>query len=656
MNANHGSSSNIRRVPDAHPLDAPRFRMPVLSALIALLIHALPAFVTSSGAATYYVATTGNDANPGTAARPFQTIKRGARALAPGDTLRVKSGTYPEASRDLLPSGPSASQPTTLEGEPGSERPVLRPTTPKQGGILIISAARRNLRFRNLVFDARALRKGHSQVLAASGTGITFEDCEAIGSPNMWEYGRVMTVSKDAIVTVRRCVLRGGGSPKTSQGGVGVHGFYWSGCNGLIENCEIYDNDGLGIQLYKTTSTTCVSSNVFRNNYVHHNGKTGIYMARGYDNRVYNNIVAHNRRGVWFTCNRNYLDNNTICNNRTAGVEITGGSGAVRNNIVYANGRNIYQHGGKPAISNNLTTDPGFVNADANDFRLEAGSPAIDAGATLPEMTTDRDGTPRPRGRAFDIGAYEYAGAAAARSAAPSARGYTVDRLLFADDFSDGLENWVVEKAKQAQVRLVDGVVDIRRGRQTSIWYRKPLSERVMIEYRARGLEGDGRPTDLNALWMARDRLSTPPLSLDTFFDTGGRLRFESLAAYYTGLGSNGNQTFRFRRFYDPANLPPQVRELARGRNRVILRDHDSDGQFRNAQGGFMTPGQWYKFTLVYFEGLVEVYIDGVRAFQYREQPWDVPAYDRGYFAFRTTFGSHVQFDDVRISSLRGAR
>jgi hypothetical protein len=231
---------------------------------------------------------------------------------------------------------------------------------------------------------------------------------------------------------------------------------------------------------------------------------------------------------------------------------------------------------------------------------------------------------------------------------------YEIDRLIFRDDFDGDLREWVIEKRPQTQVQIVNGVVDIRHGRQTSIWYRNPLQRRVMIEYRARALQEEGQPTDLNALWMARDRESKPPLSMDNFFDTEGRLRFDLLATFYTGFGSNRNTTFNFRRFYDPSNIPPQAQQLQRNNGRVILQHHQSnDGMFRNPQGTFITPGQWYKFQLVYFDGLVEVYLDDRRAFRYREQPYDLPAYDRGYFAFRTTLDSRTQFDSVRIYSLR---
>jgi hypothetical protein len=39
---------------------------------------------------------------------------------------------------------------------------------------------------------------------------------------------------------------------------------------------------------------------------------------------------------------------------------------------------------------------------------LLLGSPAIDVGQTLVDVTTDLEGTPRPQGNAYDIGAYEY--------------------------------------------------------------------------------------------------------------------------------------------------------------------------------------------------------------------------------------------------------
>ena len=48
------------------------------------------------------------------------------------------------------------------------------------------------------------------------------------------------------------------------------------------------------------------------------------------------------------------------------------------------------------------------MDAPNANFRLHAGSAAIDAGVTIPELITDIAGVARSEGLAFDIGAYEY--------------------------------------------------------------------------------------------------------------------------------------------------------------------------------------------------------------------------------------------------------
>ncbi len=56
---------------------------------------------------------------------------------------------------------------------------------------------------------------------------------------------------------------------------------------------------------------------------------------------------------------------------------------------------------------NGIEGDPLWVNPANNDYHLQTGSPAIDAGAPVP-VPNDIEGTPRPQGAGWDLGAYEF--------------------------------------------------------------------------------------------------------------------------------------------------------------------------------------------------------------------------------------------------------
>jgi hypothetical protein len=57
---------------------------------------------------------------------------------------------------------------------------------------------------------------------------------------------------------------------------------------------------------------------------------------------------------------------------------------------------------------NSIQADPLFMDHMNEDFRLQAGSPAIDKGTTLTTDPVDYFGTARPQGNAWDIGAVEW--------------------------------------------------------------------------------------------------------------------------------------------------------------------------------------------------------------------------------------------------------
>ena len=75
---------------------------------------------------------------------------------------------------------------------------------------------------------------------------------------------------------------------------------------------------------------------------------------------------------------------------------------------------NLLVRGALPAEarhgSNQAVGLEAFVDAAARNYMLAPGSKAIDAGVELPGVTVDRVGVPRPQGRWFDVGAFEWRG------------------------------------------------------------------------------------------------------------------------------------------------------------------------------------------------------------------------------------------------------
>src|SRR2546422_7972760 len=80
--------------------------------------------VTDGFAGNYYVATTGNDTNPGTnTTAPWRTIQKAANTLTPGDTVLVRGGVYNELVTVNV-SGSAAGGRVVCQNLPG-ESPII---------------------------------------------------------------------------------------------------------------------------------------------------------------------------------------------------------------------------------------------------------------------------------------------------------------------------------------------------------------------------------------------------------------------------------------------------------------------------------------------------------------------------------------------------
>jgi hypothetical protein len=70
--------------------------------------------------ASFYVATTGNDSNPGTQAQPWRTIQHAAATVGPGSTVYVRGGVYNEKV-NVTVSGSASGGYITFQSYPGEQ-------------------------------------------------------------------------------------------------------------------------------------------------------------------------------------------------------------------------------------------------------------------------------------------------------------------------------------------------------------------------------------------------------------------------------------------------------------------------------------------------------------------------------------------------------
>jgi hypothetical protein len=364
----------------------------------------------ASHAATFYVATTGNDANPGTAAAPFRTLLKGVQSLSAGDTLIVKGGTYAEGLANI--SSGRAGGPTTIQAAPG-EKVILQPNNINVDCIVAFRANQNYITIDGLIIDG-----GSPDGTKLSGFPVCNEDA---GSPSTTTSHLTVKNSEvkngrhsgflivGAVWELRNNHIHHNGTDNTYD-----HGVYFEADHSLVTG-NVFDNNACyNLQNYSSAGAN-PTNNTFTNN-TFTSSSCGVTLPHGDNHLFMNNLIYGDATSgtsgalLGFGSNTKVY-NNTIINNLSPGIiTINNGNdhGAqVKNNIVYNNaGGNISTV--NATVSNNLTTNPGFVDAAHGNFRPAVGSAAINAGVTLSEVAVDLDNVPRPQGAGYDIGAYEY--------------------------------------------------------------------------------------------------------------------------------------------------------------------------------------------------------------------------------------------------------
>ena len=379
-------------------------------------------------AATYYVATTGNDGYACTTAQtistPKRTIKSGVACLKPGDKLYIRAGTYTERIDLATPNkSGTAGYYITIAGYPG-EKPTIRYSEGTDGYSVIRAWGNRGwLIFENLILDGALSGNRTGWKIAFGNHDFILRNLEI---RNFHANGVYIEANN---VQILNCKIHHQVSGDSNR----WYGIYFHhGANGLIEGNEIYNNPGGGIHAYPGPISNLIirRNRIFSNNTMTTSNVEGIIVYRGSSNgvlqsvtgvQIYNNVVYKNSiyggtsGGIRVSNGPDgtKIWNNTVYANKGWGINIQTGTSkptntVVQNNIVFANTLGQIANTGIGSILNaNLTTDPRFVNASAADFNLQTSSPAINKGVILSVIKTDIRSVSRPKGSTHDIGAYE---------------------------------------------------------------------------------------------------------------------------------------------------------------------------------------------------------------------------------------------------------
>lgn len=377
-------------------------------------------------AATYYVATNGSDSNPGTQAAPFRTIAYAVKKMVAGDTTYVRGGVYSDHVR-FSRSG-TASAPIKLMNAPG-ESPVIDCGGVGTKMVLIQDAASFRNAIGHIAIEGFEIRNCFVGIKMHSGHDLVIRRnwIHHIITQGILGNGTNVLIDRNVISQVGGSCINGKSSVFPSRACNQLHGIYATGSNWTITNNLIYDNLAWGVHVagygyetgsqYKGPLKGDVPSKAY---------------AEAANFLIANNTIAysHSRSGIilWQrgTVNAKIINNIFYENNKngvasdTNGIDFLGSGGGhiIQDNICYATAPGgtacIASSGaGKYTGSNNITANPNFEGAGATlsgvpNFKLKPGSPAIDKGQSLSQVTWDHAGGKRPFGAAFDIGAYEF--------------------------------------------------------------------------------------------------------------------------------------------------------------------------------------------------------------------------------------------------------
>lgn len=364
--------------------------------------------------ADVWVAKTGSDSNDGLSeASPKLTIvgANGAASVASaGDRIAIKAGTYAESlgfwGASAIPSGSSFATATTLVNYPGDT--VIIRGDGSHEPVNFYGTGWHHIILDGLVIDPNAVGSLSGAFVGNGAHHIRFIRAEV---KNGRSTGGISLF--DAAAGTSDCEIL---DSLIHNNGVSTqfdHGIYSAVPGTIVRGCQIYANAAVGFHQYNGGSAVTgglVEKTIIRNN------NAGMFLWDINSAQAFNNLVYDNTTGGISINNSDTFKthNNTIAFNGTIGLDISANStgGVARNNLFRSNTDDDINDLGGNTLSNNwlhADGDPLFVNAGTRDLHLTSSSGPRNAGtSTSPDVVDDFDDVTRPKGAAYDIGAYEF--------------------------------------------------------------------------------------------------------------------------------------------------------------------------------------------------------------------------------------------------------
>ena len=395
--------------------------------------------------AIYYVAKTGNDTTgDGSEGNPWLTINFAGGQMVAADTLIIKIGTYVESMENLFPSGGGSYATATIVKANTGDTVTIKPSgNARCYGETSSGNNKSYIIIQDLIFDGADVTTQLETVKITEGanhirvTGCEMKNAQAHGvlitttgaasnneiiDCNIHDFAQfvVSTFSPHGIYNQSQGTLLDGNvinNVGTLHPGFGIHNFTADTLGSIYRNNKIIEGSATigfdGILLFESSGTVEVYNNIVIDCAV------GVDISRGTrDNvapKIYNNTIDGSVDGIRLSQGTGLvigaqIKNNIVSNSSAIGIHIkpTSTDTVLDSNVLFNNPTQVTDEGTNTTNTNEINTDPLYVNEAADDFHIQTLSPAKDAGATLTEFTTDFDGNVRPVGSAWDIGAYEF--------------------------------------------------------------------------------------------------------------------------------------------------------------------------------------------------------------------------------------------------------